>query len=67
MLNGNKVAEKEEVHKIDIRVKIRQLLESFEATESILTPEELADRVKSELEIVDEDLSNFTSLKQEMS
>jgi len=64
LLNGNKVAEEtEESHKIDMRTKIRQLLESYEATETILTPEELADKVKSELEIDDEDLSNFTFIE----
>ena len=61
MLNGHKVTE--EAHKIDMRVKIRQLLESFEATETMLTPQELADKVKSELEINDEDLSNFTFIE----
>lgn len=64
MLKGHKVAEEaEETHVIDMRVKIRQLLESFEATETMLTPQELADKVKSELEIVDEDLSNFTYIE----
>ncbi|MCK5390257.1 MAG: DUF116 domain-containing protein, partial [Candidatus Thorarchaeota archaeon] len=61
MLNGHKVTE--EAHKIDMRVKIRQLLESFEATETMLTPQELADKVKLELEIDDEDLSNFTYIE----
>lgn len=61
MLNRHKVAE--EAHTIDMRVKIRQLLESFEATETMLTPQELADKVKSELEINDEDLSNFTFIE----
>jgi hypothetical protein len=64
LLKGHKVAEEaEETHVIDMRVKIRQLLESFEATETMLTPQELADKVKSELEIVDEDLSNFTFIE----
>ena len=64
MLNGHKVAEeKEETRTIDMRVKIRQLLESFEATETMLTPQELADRVKSELEIDDVDLSNFAFIE----
>ena len=61
MLNRHKVTE--EAHKIDMRVKIRQLLESFEATETMLTPQELADKVKLELEIDDEDLSNFTYIE----
>lgn len=64
MLNGNKVAEEtEETHTNDMQVKIRQLLESFEATETILTPEELAEKVISELEIEDEDLSNYTFIE----
>jgi len=64
LLNRHKVAEEtEEAHTIDMRVRIRQLLESFEATETMLTPQELADKVKSELEIVDEDLSNFTYIE----
>ena len=64
MLNRHEVTEEtEEAHKIDMRVKIRQLLESFEATETMLTPQELADKVKSELEINDEDLSNFTFIE----
>lgn len=64
MLNRHKVAEEtEQAPTIDMRVKIRQLLESFEATETMLTPQELADKVKSELEIDDEDLSNFTYIE----
>lgn len=64
MLNGHKVAEEtEETRTSDMRVKIRQLLESFEATETMLTPQELADRVKSELEINDVDLSNFAFIE----
>ena len=64
LLNRHKVTEEsEEAHTIDMRVKIRQLLESFEATETMLTPQELADKVKSELEIDDEDLSNFTYIE----
>jgi len=64
LLNRHKVAEEtEQAHTIDMRVKIRQLLESFEATETMLTPQELADKVKSELEIDDEDLSNFTYIE----
>jgi hypothetical protein len=61
LLNRHKVAE--EAQTIDMRVKIRQLLESFEATETMLTPQELADRVKSELEIDDDDLSNFAYIE----
>jgi len=64
LLNRHKVAEEtEETRTIDMRVKIRQLLESFEATETMLTPQELADRVKSELEIDDVDLSNFAFIE----
>ncbi len=64
LLNRHKVAEEtEQAHTIDMRVKIRQLLESFEATETMLTPQELADKVKLELEIDDEDLSNFTYIE----
>ncbi len=64
MLNGHKVAEEtEETRTIDMRVKIRQLLESFAATETMLTPQELADRVKSELEITDVDHSNFAFIE----
>jgi len=38
-------------------------LESYEATETILTPEVLSEKVISELEIDDEELSNFTFIE----
>jgi len=65
LLNGHKAAAEkiEDVHIINIRIKIRQLLESYEATETILTPEELSEKVLSELEIIDETLSNFTFIE----
>jgi len=65
LLNGNKAsAEKvKDLHIINIRIKIRQLLESYEATETILTPEVLSEKVISELEIDDEELSNFTFIE----
>lgn len=64
LLDGQKAAEEtDKLHTIEIRVKIRQLLETYEATETILTPEDLAERVKSELEIEDEDLTNFTIIE----
>ncbi|MBN2229212.1 MAG: DUF116 domain-containing protein [Candidatus Thorarchaeota archaeon] len=53
----------DEIQKIDIRSKIRQLLETYEATEQMLTPMELAEKVKLELEIEDEDLSNFALIE----
>jgi len=63
-LNGHKAAdETEELLVVDIRAKIRELLEIFAATETILTPEALAEKVKSELEIDDEDLTNFTLIE----
>lgn len=65
LLNGHKTTTEktEELHTIDICIKIRQLLESFEATETIHSPEELAEKVNSELGIDDEDLSNFTFIE----
>lgn len=65
MLNGHKSSaeETEELNSIDIRTKIRQLLESYDATETILTPEELADKVTSDMGIDDEDLCNFTFIE----
>lgn len=64
MLNGHKVAEEiDDLHTIDIRVKIRELLETYAATETILTSGELAEKVKSALEIDDEDLTNFTLIE----
>lgn len=64
MLDGHKTAEKtEDLHKIDIRSKIRELLETYVATETILTVEELTEKVRLELEIEDEDLTNFTFIE----
>ncbi|MGY5859512.1 MAG: DUF116 domain-containing protein [Candidatus Thorarchaeota archaeon] len=64
MLDGHNTAEKaEELHKIDIRCKIRELLETYAATETVLTSEELTEKVRLELEIGDEDLINFTFIE----
>ncbi|MBE0526434.1 MAG: DUF116 domain-containing protein [Candidatus Thorarchaeota archaeon] len=64
MLDGHKTAEKtEDLHKTDIRVKIRELLETYAATETVLTAEELTEKVRLELEIEDEDLTNFTLIE----
>lgn len=64
LLDGHKTAEKtEELHKVDIRCKIRELLETYAATETVLTAEELTEKVKLELEIGDEDLINFTFIE----
>jgi hypothetical protein len=64
LLDGHKTSEKiDELHELDIRVAIRNLLETYGATEMILTPEELAEKVKSELEIEDEDLINFITIE----
>lgn len=64
LLDGHKTSEQtDELHTIDIRAKIRQLLETYEATETILSPDELAERIKSELGFDDEDLSNFTLIE----
>ena len=64
MLDGHKAAEKiEEIHTIDIRAKIRELLETYAATETVLTLEELAEKVRLELEIGDEDLINFAIIE----
>ena len=65
LLNGHKAATEkiDDLHIINIRIKIRQLLESYEATETILTPEELSERVLSEMGIDDDDLSNFTFIE----
>ncbi len=64
MLDGQKTAEEtENLHKIEIRAKIRELLETYAATETILTSEELTEKVRLELEIVDEGLTNFTSIE----
>jgi hypothetical protein len=64
LLDGHKATEEtDEFQKLDIRSNIRNILEIYAATETILTPEELAEKVKSELEITDEDLSNFTIIE----
>ena len=64
LLDGHKTVEKtEELHIIDIRVKIRELLETYAATETVLTAEELTEKVRLELEIEDEDLHNFTFIE----
>ena len=63
LLDGNKTAEKTDLHRIDIRCKIRELLETYAATETVLTAEELTEKVKLELEIADEDLINFTFIE----
>ena len=64
MLDGHKTAEKTEgLYKIDIRIKIRELLEIYAATETVLTAEELTEKVRFELEIEDEDLTNFTFIE----
>jgi hypothetical protein len=64
LLDGHKAAEKiEEIHTIDIRAKIRELLETYAATETVLTLEELAEKVRLELEIGDEDLINFAIIE----
>ena len=64
LLDGHKTAEKtEDIHKVDIRCKIRELLETYAATETVLTIEELTEKVKLELEIGDEDLINFTFIE----
>ena len=64
LLDGQKTAEKtEDFLKIDIRCKIRELLETYAATETVLTVEELTEKVRLELEIGDEDLINFTLIE----
>ncbi len=64
LLNGQETAEEaEESASINIRAKIRQLLETYEATETLLTHEELAEKARSELDIEDEDLVNFTFIE----
>ncbi|TFH11548.1 MAG: DUF116 domain-containing protein [Candidatus Thorarchaeota archaeon] len=64
LLDGHKTAEKtEDLHKIDIRCKIRELLETYAATETVLTIEELTEKVRLELEIEDEDLFHFAFIE----
>lgn len=64
MLDGHNTTENtEELHKVDIRYKIRDLLETYAATETVLTVEELTEKVKLELEITDENLINFTFIE----
>ncbi|MGY5872225.1 MAG: DUF116 domain-containing protein [Candidatus Thorarchaeota archaeon] len=64
MLDGQKSAEKnEDLYKIDIHSKIRELLETYAATETVLTAEELTEKVRLELEIGDEDLVNFSLIE----
>jgi uncharacterized protein len=64
LLDGHKTVEKtEELHKIDIHYRIRELLEIYAATETVLTVEELTEKVKLELEMDDEDLINFTFIE----
>ena len=64
LLDRQKTAEEtEDLHKIDIRCKIRELLETYAATETVLTVEEITEKVKLELEINDEDLTNFTLIE----
>lgn len=64
LLDGHETAEKtEDLHNIDIRVKIRDLLEIYAATETVLTAEELTEKVQLELEIEDENLRNFTFIE----
>ena len=64
LLDGQNTAkESEKLHNIDIRDQIRKLLETYTMTETVLTVEELTDRVKSELELTDEDLLNYTFIE----
>lgn len=64
LLDGHKAAEEtEELHTIDIRAKIRELLETYAATETVLTIEELAEKIGLELELGDEDLINFAYIE----
>jgi hypothetical protein len=64
LLDGQNTSENaKELHKVDIRCKIRELLETYAAIETVLTVEELTEKVKLELEITDEDLINFTFIE----
>ena len=64
MLDGHKTAEeKENLREVDIRSRIRELLENYAAADAYLTVEELLERVKLELEIDDEDLINFSFIE----
>jgi len=64
LLDGqNSVQEMDDLHSSDIRVRIRALLENYESTGTILTHEELAEKVISDLEIEDENLTNFALIE----
>jgi hypothetical protein len=63
LLDGHKTAEKNDLHQIDIRCKIRELLETYATTETVLTAEELAEKVRLELELDEENLNNFTLIE----
>ncbi len=64
LLNGNDIAKNsEKLHEIDIHDKIRELLETYAVTQPILTVEDLAEKVKIELELMNEDLWNYTFIE----
>lgn len=64
MLDGQNTAkESEQLHDINIHEKIRELLETYSATETVLTVEELANKVNADLEFTDEDLLNYTFIE----
>jgi hypothetical protein len=64
LLDGHKTAEKtKDLHKVDIRCKIRELLETYAATETVLTVDKLTEKVTLELELGDENLINFAFIE----